>query len=231
MAGSKLCLQDCGVTRKEAEAVVMAAARKVGAGKDAGLKTKLEDLSGLKDGDGDFDTALRLDLATSVGQFAGLVATEDSAAAFKTLGDLVDWVAAANDAPIMLVAWSPNCPSVKRQNDRAIEVAAKSKVRLFAIACNTRDTDEHYATYKENYDWNVRIFPDREQRVVDLLGAKATPHYFLIDKDGVLRYKGAIDDDGMGYMEEDERENYVMDAVKAIRAGKEIGTKETAPSG
>ena len=104
-------------------------------------------------------------------------------------------------------------------------------MRLFAIACNTRDTDEHYATHKENYDWNVRVFPDRDQKIVDMLGAKATPHFFLIDKDGVLRYKGAIDDDGMGYMEEDERENYVMDAVKAIRAGKEVTKTETGPSG
>jgi len=209
----------------------METAGKYGAAKDAPAATKIDELSGVKDVDGDVDDALRLELAARCGAFAGLVATEESAAAFKTLGDLVDWVAGADDAPILLVTWSPNCPSVRRQNDRIIEVAAQSKLRVFAIACNTRDTDEQYASFKENYDWNVRIFPDRAQRVADLLGAKVTPQFFLLDKQGVLRYRGAIDDDGMGYMEEDERENYVADAAAALRTGKKIETAETPPSG
>ena len=35
----------------------------------------------------------------------------------------------------------------------------------------------------------------------------------------------------MGYMEDEEREDYIVDAVAAIKAGKEIAQTETAPSG
>lgn len=230
-SGKALDLHDCGITKKDAEGVLMATARKFGAPEGANAETKISDLKGVKDGDGDLDTALVKDLVCTAGTYFGLTATEDTVERFKTLGDITNWIAKANDAPILLVTWSPNCPSIKKSNDRIVEVAAQTDVRIFALACNSRDNDEHTVKFKEIFDFNVRVFPDRDQKVTDILGGKTTPHFFLLDKDAVLRYKGALDNDPMGYMDDEERDDYIADAVAAIRAGKEVETKQTEPAG
>lgn len=229
--GRSFELQDCGITKKDAVAVVMAKALTFGAGKDAKPETKIADLKGVKDGDGDVDATKVRDLALACGAYFGLIATEESAESFKTLGDLVTWIEQANTSPILLVTFSPRCGSVKRQAERILEMAAATKVRIFAIACNTKDTDEHLAKFKESRDWPVRTFWDREQRITDMIGGKVTPHFFLFDKDAVLRYRGGMNNDPMGFMEDEERKDYVIDAVSAIRAGKAVPVSDTEPSG
>jgi hypothetical protein len=229
--GKAFQLSKAAFTRADAEGAVRAAAGKFGAAKDAPWTTPIADLSGVKDEDGELDTALVRDLACAAGMQLGLTATEDTIEGYETLGDLVDWIAGAIDAPLLFVAWSPNCPSVKGQNDRFVEVVAKSGVRAFVLACNTRDTEEHYTRFKDTFEFNIRIFPDREQKVTDILGGTKTPHYFLVDKTGVLRYRGALDNDAMGYMDDEERDNWVLDAVAALKAGKELAQTETEPSG
>jgi hypothetical protein len=63
-------------------------------------------------------------------------------------------------------------------------------------------------------------------------GAKTTPHMFVIDKEGLLAYNGAIDskkstsiDDIAG------AENYVAQALDALIAGKPVATTKTEPYG
>lgn len=230
-AGKSFQLSKAAFTRADAEAAVRAAAVKFGAAKDAAWDTAIATLSGVKDDDGDLDTALVRDLACAAGVDFGLTATEESAEPFKTLGDLVSWIDGARNAPFLFVTWSPNCPSVKSQNDRFVEVAALSGARTFVLACNARDNEEHYARFKDIFEFNIRILPDREQKVTDILGGKVTPHYFLVDKDLVLRYRGALDNDAMGYMDDDEREDWILDAVAALKAGKELTKTESEPSG
>lgn len=231
MQGRSFELHDAGIDKKDATAVVMAKAKAYGAAKDVKADAKIADLKGVKDDSGEVDAAKVAELANACGEFFGLVATEETAAKHKTLGDLVNWIAAANDAPILLVTWSPNCGSVKRQNDAIIETMASNNIRIFAVACNTRDQDEHVTKYRESRNWPVRTFWDREQRVTDMLGGKVTPHFFLFDTKGTLRYRGGLSNDPMGFMDEGDRKHYLVDAANAIREGKDIAMKESEPSG
>lgn len=230
-AGRSFELHDCTIKRKDAEGVVLAAAKKFGAAKDAKLDVKIADLKGVKDEDGEFDETLVTKLAIACGEYFGLTATDESAASMKTLKDLVDWIANANKAPILLITWSPRCPTSKKLNDKIVELVAAKNVRTYAVACNTRDTEESYAKFQDAFDFNVRIFPDREQKVTDILGGKTTPHFFLFDPKGTLRYKGGLDNDPMGYMEDDERKDHLKNAIDAVFAGKDVAIKETVPAG
>ena len=230
--GRTFQLHDCKITPKEAEALVMAAAKGFGAPDGATAKTAIADLPGMKDEDGAVEEDRLAALVAACGKFVGLLATSEALEGFKTLGDLTAWVASANDAPILLLTWSPNCGSVKRAHDRIVEAVARSQVRVYVVATNARDTDEDYAKFQEAVgDWNVRIFPDREQKVTDILGAAVTPQFYLFDTKGVLRYTGAVDNDAMGYMDDAERKNYLIDAAAAIRAGKDVPVQQTEPSG
>jgi peroxiredoxin len=231
-AGREFQLHRSTHTRQEIVASVQAAAAKCGATKGADpKKTKLASLAGLRDEDGEIDGEKRRDLANEAGAFYGVTATEETAAAFETLEDLVAWIVAAERSPIVFVIWSPNCPAVKGQNDRLVEFAAASKARVFAIASNTRDTDEHYAAFREAFEFPIRVFPDRDQRVTDILGGKKTPQYLLVGPDHVLRYNGALDNDAMGHMPAEEREGWLLEAVEAVRAGKPVPKAESDPAG
>ena len=60
------------------------------------------------------------------------------------------------------------------------------------------------------------ILIDGDTSVAKAYGAKTTPHMFVIDGNGILRYQGAFDGRGA------DTPNYSLGAVKAIKAGNEV---------
>ncbi|MHC4102825.1 MAG: thioredoxin domain-containing protein, partial [Planctomycetota bacterium] len=74
------------------------------------------------------------------------------------------------------------------------------------------------------------VLIDRDGKVGHLYGAKRTPHLFVIDAEGVLRYQGAIDDDQRGDKGE-KATNYVVQAVRQIVAGETVAPDITRSYG
>jgi peroxiredoxin len=72
---------------------------------------------------------------------------------------------------------------------------------------------------------------DEDRTVAHLYGAKTTPHFFLIDQSGNLRYQGAIDDDRSTNGGKNAKVNYVLKALDALLAAKEVETTSTQPYG
>ena len=70
---------------------------------------------------------------------------------------------------------------------------------------------------------------DLEGRVGRMYDARTTPHLFVIDKEGVLRYQGAIDNDPSG--RKADAENYVVKAVQALVSGQPVSPETTKPYG
>lgn len=73
---------------------------------------------------------------------------------------------------------------------------------------------------------------DASGEIGKLYDAKTTPHMFVIDKQGLVAYMGAIDDrpttdsaDIAG------ARNYVMEAIDALHGGKKVGMANTKPYG
>ena len=60
-------------------------------------------------------------------------------------------------------------------------------------------------------------------------GARTTPSFFIIDRNGDLAYEGAIDDDA--YANGHATRNYVREAVDALSAGKPVQVAQTRPYG
>jgi len=78
------------------------------------------------------------------------------------------------------------------------------------------------------------VLKDPEGLVGKAYGAKTTPHMYLIDKAGVLKYQGAIDDaGGRGFMFKDlsEAKNYIISALIELNKGTEITDPVTKPYG
>jgi peroxiredoxin len=71
---------------------------------------------------------------------------------------------------------------------------------------------------------------DEDRTVGHLYNAKTTPHMFVIDGSGVLRYSGAMDDDARG-KGKNATVNYVKSALDEIIAGKAVTISSTTPYG
>jgi hypothetical protein len=56
-------------------------------------------------------------------------------------------------------------------------------------------------------------------------GAVTTPHFFVVDENGVLRYKGALDD--ITFRQKIATESYLLDSIANLLNGKEPHPTET----
>lgn len=73
---------------------------------------------------------------------------------------------------------------------------------------------------------------DEDGTVGKLYDAKTTPEMFVIDEEGILVYKGAIDDKPTTKVEDIEGAvNYVTAALRAVAEGKPVETPSTKPYG
>ena len=88
-------------------------------------------------------------------------------------------------------------------------------------------------TSTRNAEPNHVLF-DPEGGVGKMYGAKTTPHMYVIDKKGVLRYQGAIDDaGGRSFWAKNllEADNYVKNALSDLQNKQEVSTKVSKPYG
>lgn len=137
---------------------------------------------------------------------------------------------------IVVLEWTnPECPVVQRVYDAEMMQAAIKEVGadikwLAVDSSNFVKPEDHLKWKKENKaDWPH--LQDPSGAVGKAYGAKTTPHMYVIDKDGTLRYSGAIDNDPHGKMDAKERKNYVIEAVGALNEGKEVADAQTKPYG
>jgi hypothetical protein len=72
---------------------------------------------------------------------------------------------------------------------------------------------------------------DSSGAVGHLYDMKTTPDMYVINKDGVLVYEGAIDDQPDPFHDPTKAQNYVSAAIDALLADKPVAITETKPYG
>jgi peroxiredoxin len=144
---------------------------------------------------------------------------------------------------VVLEWFNPGCPFVKASHtkgslkDTAKRDVAKGVVWL-AINSAAPGKQGHdasdVATGRKAFDMENPILADEAGQVGRLYGATNTPHMFVIDPQGTLVYRGAIDNspDGEGESPTGGKLiNYVDAALDDITAGHPVQTKETKAYG
>ena len=135
----------------------------------------------------------------------------------------------------LLVIFSCNtCPWVIRWQDRynpISELCSKNDIGFVAVNSNARQHDgvDSFDSMKEHAKKYEYIFPyvlDSGSRLAKAFGAMVTPHVYLFDKNGDLRYRGAIDDGPKRV-----KRNYLVDAINSVSKGKSVRTKTTKSLG
>jgi peroxiredoxin len=126
--------------------------------------------------------------------------------------------------------WSAECPWVER-TDREIQLRLSRwapEVVFLYIASNQNESMDLLQTTSKERGLPV-VLRDTHQNVANLYGAQTTPHFFVIDSTGILRYQGAFDD--VSFRKRTPSIQYLDEAVEALLAGRPPNPEYTLPYG
>ena len=133
---------------------------------------------------------------------------------------------------VVLIWVSEKCDITWRYEKRTGDLMKEfgKDTQFFAIASSANDTPESIKKYTESKNYGMPVLDDVKSAAASYFGATVTPTYMIIDKEGVLRYRGACDDlqAGKGYSADEStaKERYVHQALKAVLEGKEVPVTE-----
>ncbi len=135
---------------------------------------------------------------------------------------------------IVVLEWTnPECPFVQRHYEaetmKKTHQEVGPEVVWLAVDSTSDNTSEKSAAWRKAKGLEYPILQDVDGKVGKSYGAKTTPHLYVIDAKGVLRYAGAVDDDPRGISKTPV--NHVQSAVEAVKAGKPVAQPTTQPYG
>jgi peroxiredoxin len=152
---------------------------------------------------------------------------------FKAVGvDGKDYsLASTKGAKVTVLSFTCNgCPVAVAYEDRFIEFAKKYSgkgVKFIALNCN--NATENLKAMKQRAEEKGFTFPyafDASGDAARAYGATVTPHMFIVNDQGKVVYRGAFDD-----KMKDAKQHYVVDAVDALLAGKDVETPSSKAFG
>ncbi len=139
---------------------------------------------------------------------------------------------------VVVLEWiNPNCPFSRRHAEEGTMTrlaAAHSDVVWLAINSTSKKhtdflTPEQHAAYDKQHGITYPVLYDSDGTVGHSYDASTTPDMFVIDEQGRLLYRGAIDDDPYGRAK--ARNNYVEAALAAHAAGRPVDPASTRSYG
>ncbi|MFY0526734.1 thioredoxin family protein [Archangium gephyra] len=137
---------------------------------------------------------------------------------------------------VVVLEWTnPGCPFVQRHYtadtmQKTFTGVDAKKVVWLAVDSTASNTPDKSAAWKKTEGFTYPVLQDASGTVGKAYGAKTTPHMYVIDEQGVVRYAGAIDDDPRGNKKEGTT-NHVKTAVDALLSGKPVPAATTEPYG
>ncbi|MFK7960681.1 MAG: redoxin domain-containing protein [Phycisphaerales bacterium] len=138
----------------------------------------------------------------------------------------------------VVLEWTnPGCPYIVGVYDKGVVSETVKAMKEMGkdyvyIAVNSTGNKAKDAVIKENTDFlakhkmDIPVVIDHDGTVGKTYGAKTTPHMYVIDTKGVLRYHGAFTDDP-GSRKSPEHVNYVVQSLKQLAAGETVTPDHT----
>ncbi|HEX9012803.1 MAG TPA: redoxin domain-containing protein [Anaerolineaceae bacterium] len=120
---------------------------------------------------------------------------------------------------VILNFWSAECGWSERVDQELVPALARwgSAAALYSIAANDNESPELLLRVSRERGL-PRLLLDHGQKVTDLYEAISTPEFFVIDQQGILRYRGAFDD--VSFRQHTPTRAYLIPAVEALLAGR-----------
>ena len=101
-------------------------------------------------------------------------------------------------------------------------------MKLLSIAANRNESVQMVAEVAKARRIS-KVLIDAHQVVADKFEAMTTPHVFVLDRAGILRYRGAVDD--VTFRHREASQFFLRDAVEALLQGRNPELSETPAYG
>ena len=131
---------------------------------------------------------------------------------------------------VILNFWSAECPHSERTDRSLLKYLVKRDVdvKLLSIAANRNESLSMLEDVSK-----MRQIPevliDAEHVIADIYEAVTTPHVFVVDREGILRYCGAVDD--VTFRHRQATRFFLEEVVDALLAGQLPEVRETIAYG
>lgn len=128
------------------------------------------------------------------------------------------------DGTLVLTFWCSFCHSCRHVEHQLDDLAKKYKNRVGVIALDASagETTETVTKFAEKSGLTLPIALSTNGTAADVFGVHATTTTVVIDREGVLRYRGQF---------RDSQHTFAEDALRAVLAGDEISQTETPQQG
>lgn len=132
--------------------------------------------------------------------------------------------AITKDGALVLTFWCSFCHSCRHVEPRLAKLAKQyaGKAGVLALDASAGETAEEIAGFLKKKGLNFPVALNAKGDVADLFGVRATTTTVIIDKQGVLRYRGQFADRSHAFAE---------DALKAVLSGGKVRVKKTRQKG
>ncbi len=133
---------------------------------------------------------------------------------------------------VVLAFWSFKCP-VALSYDAPLaalqEKYAGRGIVVLGVDSNSNETSAEIERNVRNLNLAFPMLLDSDGVLAERVGATITPTVFVLDGQGVIRYKGSLGN--LRKPGDSKREAFAEDAIDAILAGKAVAVPETKVNG
>jgi len=132
---------------------------------------------------------------------------------------------------VVLVFTSYTCDACEDYESRIKKLMkdfADKDVVFLGIRSSAEDDAAGMRKYAESRGFKIPILDDPRNILADYLAVIVTPSFYVIDPKGILRYRGAYDEN---IREARAQKTYVHDALREVLDGKEVALKTTRTIG
>ena len=132
---------------------------------------------------------------------------------------------------VVLFFMSERCGTTWKYEKRVgdmLKKYAKKDVEIMGVRCSANDTSESIRKFAESKNFIMPVLNDEKGKLSSFFKITNTPTFAVIDKKGVLRYRGSFDD---APEESDVKKHYLSDAVVAVLDSKSVPVANTRPFG
>ena len=132
---------------------------------------------------------------------------------------------------VVINFWSAECPWCERTDAHLSNIHNRfhKQVSIISVASNLNETLEFIEQVRQQRIEAIPVLVDVNCQLANAWEAITTPHAFVIDTAGILRYKGAIDD--VTFRNRSPDHYYIEEAVLARLACRTPDIQETQPYG
>ena len=120
------------------------------------------------------------------------------------------------------------CADYENRTKKLIQDYAGKGVVFLGVRSSADDTAEGMRKYALEHGFTIPILDDPGNKLADAFGVIVTPTFYVIDPKGVLRYRGAYDEN---LREARAKKTYLLDALREVLEGKEVTLKTTRTIG